>query len=53
VSTFGDEGEKLMKRNDSLSQGKMIAPFRVIVVEMNSNNPGSPTAQMLGVVDVT
>jgi len=30
----------------------MIAPFRVIVVEVNSNDPGGSTAQMLGVVDI-
>jgi len=45
-----DEGQEIPERNRSLSQGKMVPFFRVIVVEVNPNDPRGKATEMLGMV---
>ena len=45
-----NEGEKVPKRNRSLSQRKVVPFFRVIVVEVDPDDPRGKATEMLGMV---
>ena len=51
MSVWGNEGKKLRKRDGSLAEGKVIPLFGRVVVQVNSDEPRSESAQVLGVVD--
>ena len=48
---FGrNEGEKVPERNRSMTQGEVVSFFRMIVVEVNSNDPRGKATEMLGMI---
>ena len=45
-----NEGQEVPERNRSLTQGEVVSFFRMIVVEVNSNDPRGKAAEMLGMI---
>ena len=45
-----NEGEKVPERNRSMSQWEVVSFFRVIVVEVNPDDPRGKAAEMLGMI---
>jgi hypothetical protein len=45
-----DEGQEVPERNQSLTQGEVVSFFRVIVMEVNPDDPRGKAAEMLGMI---
>lgn len=52
MGVLGDQGKKLVKRDESLSQGEVVAFFRMIIVQVDTDDAGGKATEVLGVIDV-